>query len=115
QTTTYTYDAANRKLTEVYPDSEDGHSRTRTFAYNTAGNVSQRTDQNGDVTVYSYDDLHRLVGRSYTVSGSSPTYPAAQGPDSLTYDRASRMLTATHGYSSPAANVVVSMATDAAR
>ena len=31
-----------------------------------------------------------MIGRSYTKAANSPTYPATQGPDSFTYDRASR-------------------------
>ena len=66
---------------------------TRTFQYNKVGNVTQRTDQNGDVTSYSYDDLHRLTGRSYTKASGSPTYPSTQGPDSFGYDRTGRLIT----------------------
>jgi len=68
----------------------------RVYTYNAAGRLATRTDQNGDVTTYSYDDLHRLTGRSYARDGGSVSYPTTQGADSFTYDRAGRMLSADH-------------------
>jgi len=58
QTTTYGYDAANRRTSETYPDDVGGLN-VRFFTYDDVDNVASRTDQNGDTTYYAYDDLHR--------------------------------------------------------
>ena len=65
------------------------------------------------MTAYVFDDLHRLTERDYTTNGGSPTYPATQGPDTFTYDRAGRMLSATRAYGSGNASVEVDIASDA--
>ncbi len=93
QDTLYTYDRANRRTKEEYPT---GSSDARNYTYNGAGRLATRTDQNADVTTYSYDDLHRLTGRSYARDGGSVSYPTTQGADSFAYDRAGRMLSADH-------------------
>ncbi len=99
QVTEYAYDAAGRRTSETYPDDEGANPpNVRSFTYDDVGNVASRTDQNGDQTFYTYDDLHRLVGRSYVISASSDSWPPVQGPDSFTYDRAGHLLTADRPY-----------------
>lgn len=93
QVTTYQYDNANRRTTEIYPA---GGADQRVYTYSDGGDLLTRTDQNGDVTTYTYDDLHRLTGRSYSRGQNSVSYPTTQGPDAFTYDRTGRMLTASH-------------------
>lgn len=79
---TFTYDAQGRVLTQVR------NGQTTTFTYDLEGNKATRTDYNGNVTSYTYDELNRLTNISYT--GAS--YEDA----SYTYDDLSRLLTATN-------------------
>ncbi|MEZ6243328.1 MAG: RHS repeat-associated core domain-containing protein [Phycisphaerales bacterium] len=113
QVTEYTYDAANRRLSAISPDDADGNPHTTLYAYDAVGNVTLRTDPNQDVTAYTYDDAYRLTRRDYTPSGSTLTFPPTQGPDLFTFDRASRMLTATRGYGGLYAPVGVTYTYDA--
>jgi len=55
-TTTYIYDALNRRTQVTYPDST-----FETTAYDALGRVTSRTDANGKVTQYGYDALGRLA------------------------------------------------------
>ena len=87
ETTTYAYDAANRRIQEIHPLRQAGDTakNTREFAYDKAGNLIQRIDQKNQVAAYSYDDLYRLVLRHYD-----------SGPDdSFTYDVGGRMSSAS--------------------
>lgn len=59
---------------------------TKSFAYDAAGNRSQRIDYNGAITNYSYDVLNRLTTISYPDT-TSATYG---------YDVLSRLTTATN-------------------
>jgi RHS repeat-associated protein len=74
----YDYDGINRVTAEGYSDGG-----VRELSYSGVSEPLTRTDQNGQITQYRYDDLHRLIHRS-----SMP------GVDDFTYDLASRMLTA---------------------
>lgn len=84
ETTHYQYDPADRLVLETYADST-----TRQFAYDKASNLNQRTDQLGQVTKYSYNDLYYLVERDYQDS--------AELDDSFGYDVGGRMLLAQRG------------------
>jgi len=55
QATAYTYDLANRLLTETNP-----LSKTTTFAYDAAGRRQTKLDAKGQVTTYQYDAAGRL-------------------------------------------------------
>ena len=114
QTTEYIYDAANRRTREMYPDDENARRRQRDYTYDAAGNLISRIDQNLDTTSYTYDDLHRLVRRDYTLDPSSPSYPAVQKPPSYTYDRAGHLLSATQQYDPPGSDVILQMTYDGA-
>ncbi len=56
QVTTYTFDLANRLLTETNP-----LLKTTTYTYDAAGNRRTKLDANGHTTTYSYDDNRRLT------------------------------------------------------
>ncbi|MBL8957778.1 MAG: hypothetical protein JNK82_43785, partial [Myxococcaceae bacterium] len=56
QATNYTFDLANRLLTETNP-----LSKVTTFTYDAAGNRRTKLDANGHLTTYSYDDNRRLT------------------------------------------------------
>lgn len=79
ETTRYGYDEVNRVIQETYPDAG-----MRLFAYDRAGNLIQRTDQQGRTTDYVYNDLYYLLTRNYQ---SDPD-------DSFSYDTGGRMLSA---------------------
>lgn len=73
----FTYDPLGRQLTQTRAGS------TMSFEYDAVGNRTKRTDYNGTVTNYTYDNLNRLT------QGSLGTY---------TYDDLSRMLTAVNSH-----------------
>ncbi|MBI1746624.1 MAG: hypothetical protein HYR55_08555 [Acidobacteria bacterium] len=79
--TAFTYSGAGRRriTRHVYADG-----RFMQVEFDGVGNVVNRTD--GAAITYAYDDLNRLIRRSYP-SGS---------PDVFTYDKGGRMLTATN-------------------
>ena len=54
-TTTFTYDALNRKTGEHYPSGIP-----KTYSYDAVGNMITRTDGNG-ITHYNYDSMNRLT------------------------------------------------------
>jgi RHS repeat-associated protein len=83
--TDYTYDKINRLKTETYPDGG-----VRSFNYDAVSLLS-RTDQNGNVTSYTYSDLYFLTQRSYSLG------PPDNPPDNMTYDLSGRMLRAERG------------------
>ena len=54
--TVYTYDYANRLISQQNPDNT-----TTSTSYNTNGTVNTTTDANGNVAYYNYDGLNRLI------------------------------------------------------
>lgn len=74
QTRSYTYDGLGRRTSMTTPESG-----TTGFAFSVSGNlcagdasaVCQRTDSRGVVTTFSYDNLSRLVGKSYYIPPGS--------------------------------------------
>jgi RHS repeat-associated protein len=89
QITAYDYDEADRLVLETYADET-----TREFSYDKAGNLTDRIDQLGEVTLYAYNDLYYLMLRDY----QDPAEP----DDSFEYDIGGRMTVATKDY--PAAD-----------
>ncbi len=82
--TAYQYDPADRLMVETYADGT-----TRQFEYDKAGNLTQRTDQLGQVTQYGYSDLYYLLERDY----QDPVEP----DDHFEYDIGGRMTHAERG------------------
>jgi len=76
---TFTYDPRGHVL------SQTRNSSTMSYGYDNAYNRTSRTDYNGNVTTYSYDDLNRLTAIAYTGSSDYASY---------TYDDLSRLLSA---------------------
>jgi RHS repeat-associated protein len=116
ETTRYAYDAVNRLVQEAYPlrFAGDPVKNTREFAYDRAGNLVRRVDQENRSTFYRYNDLYYLSARDYdTVTEPDDSFvydvggrmlqalrddPAPLGVDWLdtfTYDAADRVLAAT--------------------
>ena len=101
QTTAYAYNNLGQKTSETYPDHTGGSSGSSTygiveFAYDPAGHVQLRTDQNGDTVTYTFDLAGRMTQRDYRTKAKSPTGTIADS-DSFTFDRSSRMLTGVSG------------------
>jgi RHS repeat-associated protein len=76
---TFTYDARGRVLTQTR------NGTTTTFDYDAVGNRTSRTDYNGNVSSYIYDDVDRLTDISYTGSSDYAAYE---------YDDVSRLISA---------------------
>lgn len=76
----YSYSYDNRHLMTSKTDSRNGQSIS--WAYDIAGNVISKTDYQGSVTTFTYDDSNRLVAMA------NPTYLQA----SYQYDGAGRLL-----------------------
>src|SRR6202000_2410663 len=62
-TYTYTYDSLHR-LTGKTDSRRSAHPMS--WVYDAAGNITQKTDFQGDVTAYQYDTTNRLVAISNT-------------------------------------------------
>jgi RHS repeat-associated protein len=80
QTRTYTYDAMGRLTSETNPESGTTSYTYDTIASGTCaatyyGDLIKRVDANGNITCYAYDQLHRLLATTYTVT--SPTVATA--------------------------------------
>lgn len=76
QTRAYKYDALGRLLCERIPEQaatiNDGTGAlwTSKYTYTDFDAVATKQDARGVITTYSYDNLHRLTGISYNVSGA---------------------------------------------
>lgn len=100
----FTYDPFGRVLTSTRAGG------TMTMEYNEVGNRKKRTDYNGNVTNYAYDDLNRLTDVTYTgASGENATYGYDElhrlktatnqnGTVTFTYDNRGRLKTETDVY-----------------
>jgi len=107
--TTYTYDAAGRRLTEARPDPDGAGpaiAPMTTNVYDSVGNVQSVTDGNNHTTSYTYD----AAGRTLTVTAPDlgvTTYDYDDAGNVMTredanlhtttfaYDNASRLLSET--------------------
>jgi RHS repeat-associated protein len=70
QTRTFEYSSLGRLNKAINPESG-----TILYAYDDSGNLATRTDALLKVTTMSYDDLHRLVTKSYRDSNNNPAAP----------------------------------------
>jgi RHS repeat-associated protein len=90
--TRFEYDGVYRVVRETYSNSlpsGPGQSvkPSRRFTYDPDGNLKTRTDENGRVTTYQYNDLNFLIKRDYPVSAD----------DNMTYDLSGRLVAAERG------------------
>ena len=60
EVTRYTFDDANRLVTETNP-----LNKVTGYTFDNAGNRATKTDMKGDLTTYLLDDNRRLVGVSF--------------------------------------------------
>ncbi|HEX7314489.1 MAG TPA: RHS repeat-associated core domain-containing protein [Pyrinomonadaceae bacterium] len=74
QTRTFTYSTLARLSSAQNPESG-----TVAYEYDAAGNLKQRTDARGLITIYTYDGLHRVTLRDYSdqTPDVTSTYEAA--------------------------------------
>src|SRR5207247_1875621 len=88
----FKYDSLGRltgqRLTEQDATISDGTTAwSETFAYDSRGNIIQRTDARGVKTNFSYsiggniDPLNRLQSISYDTFGADQTYPISSAPN----------------------------------
>jgi RHS repeat-associated protein len=71
QTTSYTYDAFNRRLTETLPTVADAQLRQTTWTYYRAGAVRTRTDALGQIHESEYDRAARLAKSRHKLNAST--------------------------------------------
>ena len=84
-TTSYTYDALNRQITDT-----NSLSKTRSFGYDAVGSLVSSIDRNGRKRTYSYDVLNRQVAENW-LDGSN----AISRTFGYTYDAVGHLLTST--------------------
>ncbi len=82
----YTYDTLNRKRSHVQYKS--GGDLSTSYVYDAEGNLTQTSDANGQIFIYSYDELNRL---------DTETFPAGDDINTIvhTYDANNNMDTVT--------------------
>ena len=84
-TTTYLYDDAGRLTDITFPDPSPNTLHYTYGVDNKSPKPITRTDQKGVVTTFEWDNMYRLLQR---------TYPSRS--DTFTYDRSGRLLTANN-------------------
>ncbi len=97
QSTKYEYDLAGRRVKIAFPDGALTGTDNIRYVYNLAGWLTQRTDQRGAVTGYTYDNRGLLLTK--TVGWALPTI------DTFTYDGIGRMRSAKRQAGSPLVEV----------
>jgi YD repeat-containing protein len=65
RTRTFVYDSLSRLQTSTNPETG-----TISYSYDANGNVHTKTDARGVVATYAYDNLNRLLSKSYTYDAS---------------------------------------------
>ena len=97
-TTSYTYNTAGQVISTVVSVAT-GQTITVTYAYDSAGNQTQSTDGNGNVTTKSYDLLNRLISETLPDPDGSGALPAPN--TTYTYDALGNLLKSTITTASP--------------
>lgn len=88
RTSTFTYDAMNRRLTEA-----NGAGETTRFVYDPAGNLVERTNPDGERTGFVYDGLNRLVAIDDPLRGRSELVHDENGNLAASIDGAGQVTT----------------------
>jgi RHS repeat-associated protein len=105
-TTSFAYDAKNRRIAEIDAYGVTGVQRTLTTVYDAASNVVASIDPLGNATTLAYDALNRITGQIDPLSNLSTTvYDAANNvvnridangdKTTYAYDALDRLTTAT--------------------
>lgn len=89
--TTYQYDGFDRKVRTLYPDKATANTSSTTdfeqYGYDNNGNITSHRKRNGQIVTLAYDNLNRLLTRSY---------PAVADNISYSYDLLGRRLSANY-------------------
>lgn len=84
----YEYDQMGRKTSVTYPPDYMGANRTELYTYDTAGRLGTYTNRDGKVQTFSYDNLHRQTGFTWSAGSGAPNltlgYDAANRATSIT-------------------------------
>ncbi len=95
--TTYGYDGLDRKTETRYPDKGTAGVSSATdreqYAYDANGNLTTLTKRNGQALTLVYDNLNRLVGRSYPNAADNVAFAY----DLLSRRTAARYQNGSHG------------------
>ena len=83
-TTSYAFDSLNRTLTD-----QNELSESRSYEYDSAGNVVLVTDRDGRVTAFDYDNLNRKTAERWLDGSGNTIHTIA-----YTYDASGSLLTA---------------------
>lgn len=109
RTTTWTYDTNGNVLTETVSNSLNGQARSRSWTYNSMGQVETSTDARGKTTSYAYDTQANLLTAvnalnqtttwsNYTYRGLPQKMVNANGLETLiTYDARDRVIQIKRG------------------
>jgi len=112
--TTYQYDGHDRKLKTLYPDKVTANTSSATdyeqYGYDANGNVVSVRKRNGQTVTLAYDNLNRLLTRSYPNTADNVSFGYdllgrrlaanyANGSHSISYvwDNAGRLASTTAG------------------
>jgi YD repeat-containing protein/autotransporter-associated beta strand protein len=92
--TTFTYNAAGQVLTQA-TDSSPGVTVTQSFAYDARGNLTARTDGNGNVTSFTFDALGRKTSETSPDPDGAGPLPAIVA--TYAYDVVGNLVSTTLG------------------
>jgi RHS repeat-associated protein len=81
QTRSFVYDSLKRLTSATNPESG-----TVTYEYDANGNLDGKTDARGVKTDYTYDQLNRVIERSYALTGATPAFYVAAPAVNYHYD-----------------------------
>jgi len=89
---TFKYDGLSRLLTAANPESGTvcygvWSGSNCINGYDADGNLLNKTDARNVTITYSYDNLNRLIGKTYIVPSPVPAGYAATAPVTYTYDQ----------------------------
>jgi RHS repeat-associated protein len=104
-TTSFAYDALNRRTTEIDAFGVTGVQRTLTTVYDAASNVQAAIDALGNATTITYDAMNRAISVQNPAGTATTVYDAASNvvntidannnKATLAYDALNRMTTST--------------------
>jgi RHS repeat-associated protein len=112
--TTYVYDGHDRKIKTLLPSKTAPNTSSTTdveqYAYDNGGNLTALTKRDGQTITASYDNLNRMLGRSFPASANnisfgydllsrqtSARYADGSYDVSMAYDNAGRLTSSSAG------------------
>lgn len=82
---TFEYDVMGRAKTLTYPHDSLGVQRSESYTYDATGRLGTYTNRDGKVQTFSYDNLHRQTGFTWSAGANTPNV-------SVGYDAANRAI-----------------------